>query len=466
MSKILFSFSELYDLCSGSWLSSVQPATPAVITGVFDDSRALIPGSLFIAIEGELADGHNFIRQALAKGAAGLIVEKAPDAALLAELRDKSLPCLQVKDSLVAFQQLAGAWRQKFPELQVLAITGSSGKTSCKELCAAILEHNFPGKVLKTEGNTNNHYGVPRNLLRISENTAYAVLELGSNHHGEISELARLVDPQYSLISNIGPAHLEYFGDLQGVATEKASLFAETAKEGTAIYPQQSTGLTTMQNAAKGKKQLSFGDCPEADIRAEYLGLCKDKFRIRLSWKDSAESYEFDWKLPGKHQALNAAATAAFGSAIKLDKEQIIAALQNCSPSQGRMQLFEKDGIIWCNDAYNANPASTKAALLSFAEICQNTEKVVLILGDMRELGKHSAAEHLKVLQLAKEKFPDARIVTVGKEIANAAKELQLENFPDADTIKADVLPSIKVGAKVLLKASNGVGLHRLVISG
>ena len=462
MGSLFFSWEELAENTGGEWLIAPEAGScNAGVTSVFDDSRAVVPGALFVATVGELADGHQYLGQALDAKAAAICLERMPDERLLQRMRSAGIPCLQVKHGLAAFQRLAQAHRQKFPELMELAITGSCGKTSTKELCAAVLEQRWPGRVLKTLGNTNNHYGVPRNLFRLTSETAVAVLEMGSNHPGEIAHLVSLAPPQVGLVCNIGQAHLEFFHDLRGVATEKGALLAGTDEQGWVIFPREAEGYDILLENAVKRRCLTFGSSLDADVRSEYLGLQNGLFRVRLSWRDSGVSREFSWQLGGAHQALNAAAAAAAGTAFGLTPDEIIRGLQNCVLPGKRMEVREIDGITWCNDAYNSNPDSARAALDWFAELSASAAKRVLILGDMRELGGNAAKAHLELLQKARRDFPEARIISVGALCAEAAQTLALEHFPDTDTAKAALKGTFSPGTWILLKASNGVQLYR-----
>ena len=242
------SFAELEKATCGRWL--VAPGSmDSGVERLTDDSRTLVPGELFIAIKGELTDGRMYLPSALEKGAGCLLVQDDPPPSVLQAASASGCPCLKVEDSLAAYQQLALWHRAQFPQARILAITGSCGKTSTKEMCAAILEEHFPGGVLKTAGSTNNHFGVPRNLYRIDGTTRVAVIEMGTNHPGEIASLVRLAPPEVGVVCNIGEAHLEFFHDLAGVAREKSSIFKGILPGGTAVYPAAATGAEILRAA-------------------------------------------------------------------------------------------------------------------------------------------------------------------------------------------------------------------------
>ncbi len=465
MSAVFFSWSDLLSLLSGNWLlpPSVSVTVPGV-SGISDDSRDLLRGNLFVAIVGETADGHRFLPQAVAAGAAAVCVETAPEPEIRQLLHENACPCLQVADSLAAFQTLAQASARKFPQLQILAITGSSGKTSTKEMCATLLEQRWPGQILKTLGNTNNHFGLPRNLLRLNSNHRLAVLEMGSNHPGEIARLATLAPPQVGLVCNIGAAHLEFFHHHQGVAKEKGDLLALTAKDGIAIFPEEAPGREILQEKAGRRKSLTFGGSANADVRCEYLGVdTAGLTSLRLSWKDNREKYEFQWKIGGAHQALNAAAAAAAATAFGLTAPEIIAGLQNCTLPEQRMQIVPQDEeVFWANDAYNSNPDSAAAALAWFAEVSRQAKQRILILGEMRELGESAPQAHAHLLHQAQKTFPEAEIITVGNLMAEAAKNAQVAHFPDVDALLTTLPKKFPPHTWILLKASNGVKLYTL----
>ncbi|MFA6814692.1 MAG: RdgB/HAM1 family non-canonical purine NTP pyrophosphatase [Lentisphaeria bacterium] len=461
---LFFTWKELQEITHGHWL--IQPETSPIsgINAVLDDSRICTPGSLFVAISGDLTNGHSYLKNAVLHGARAICVEETPNAETMAFLQSEHCPCIQVPDSLTAFQKLAMAHRTKFPDLQLLAITGSCGKTSVKEMCAAILDQHWPGQVLKTLGNTNNHYGVPRNLLRITPATSVAVIELGSNHPGEIASLSELVLPQIGVVCNIGHAHLEFFHDLRGVAEEKGQLLTAIQNRGTAIFPADAAGRDILEEKAVGHPHITFGKNSNADICGEYLGETAEGLpQIRLTWKNPKFYIEFTWNIPGEHQAINAAAAAAVGTAMGIEPEEIIRGLQQCKLPDQRMQIIEHNGITWANDAYNANPDSMAAALSWFHTISKNAPKRLLILGEMRELGEKSPALHQAILEKAKKLFPHDRILTVGREMTQAAKNLQLENYPDIITVRKILHNNLITGEFILLKGSNGVKLFKLL---
>lgn len=453
---MFFGNNEIVLATHGEWL--LPPGCEGV-EDVLDDSRKVGKGSLFVAVVGELADGHNYLRQAAEAGAAAVCVQRRPDDSIMDLLQEKKCGCLLVKDGLLAFQSLANANRMRYPDLPVLAVTGSCGKTSTKEMCAAVLEARWPGRVVKTIGNTNNHFGVPRNLLRIDETTGAAVIEAGSNHPGEIASLGKIIMPSSAVISCIGAAHLEFFHDLQGVAEEKGDIFEASSTEGVAIIPADCAGRDLLVKHAGKRRIISFGLCENADVRAFYGGQTGNGYELTLLRKDTGESITFEWAIGSECQAGNAAAAAAAGIAFGLELKEIAAGLQKCRLPGARMSQSEVNGVHWVNDAYNANPDSMLASLKWFKEISRNAPRRLIVIGDMRELGESEGKAHEQILAEAVKLFPDDTIVTVGTVFAPYAEKLSIEHYSD---VEAASTMKIEVGTWVFLKASYGTGLYKL----
>jgi len=465
MSDLFFSWQDLARITEGTWLLPPSSLRTGV-NAVQDNSRELRPGALFVAIAGELTDGHRYILPAVQAGAAALCVQRDLTAEERSAAEAAGCGCLRVADGLVAFQALARAHRLKFPALPVLGITGSCGKTSTKELCAAVLEQRWPGRVLKTIANTNNHFGVPRNLLRITRETAAAVIEMGSNHPGEIVTLAKMAMPQHGLICSIGAAHLEFFQDLRGVAEEKGDLLAMSALDGVAIIPVEAEGIDILRAHAAPRRIITFGAAAEADMRCEYLGQRKGGYGLALTRRDNGERVELTWHIGGEHQARNAAGAAAVGMIYGLSLAEIAKGLQQCVLPDDRMAECERQGIHWVNDAYNAGPDSMRASITWFAEISRQVTTRILLLGDMLELGDHCEAAHRDLLRWVREKMPDARVITVGPHMAAAAATLGLEHYPDTAMAKAALAGRFPKGSWVFLKASHGIHLEKFLPDG
>lgn len=460
------SFAELEKATCGRWL--VAPGSmDSGVERLTDDSRTLVPGELFIAIKGELTDGRMYLPSALEKGAGCLLVQDDPPPSVLRAASASGCPCLKVEDSLAAYQQLALWHRAQFPQARILAITGSCGKTSTKEMCAAILEEHFPGGVLKTAGSTNNHFGVPRNLYRIDGATRVAVIEMGTNHPGEIASLVRLAPPEVGVVCNIGEAHLEFFHDLVGVAREKSSIFKGILPGGTAVYPAAATGAEILRAAVPdGARILAFGNSSGADLEYEYLGEEDGLFRLRLKWRSSGEERLVRWRLGGAHSASNGACAALAATAFGCTPDEVVAGLQRCVLPGERMEVVERAGVHWVNDAFNANPTSMRAAIEWFCEVKPKGARAILALGDMLELGGDVVQIHKAVLEFARKRFPEACIVAVGSAMCSAAKALvedgRLISCGDVEEARTRLMSIARDGDWILLKSSHGIGLTKL----
>lgn len=463
-----FSWNELVELTGGCWLQSPAGKPSGGIADITDDSRNVSAGALFVAVPGTFSDGHRHVAAAVADGAAAVCIQHPLDPAAEAALQRTRTPCLQVADTLIAFQELARAHRRRIPDLAVIAVTGSCGKTSTKEMLAAILETAWPDRVLKTEGNTNNHFGVPRNLLRLRSGHRAAVIELGSNHSGEIGRLAAVTAPDIGVITNIGRAHIESFGDLAGVAREKGSLFAALPERGTAVLPADAPHREILSALAGTRTVLQFGADPAAAVQSRYLGVCDNGYRIRLTWHATGATREFLWDWGGNHQACNAAAAAAAATALGLDPDTVVAGLRASRLPQMRMEIRVKPPAVhWVNDAYNANPDSMRASILWFREISSAAaaSRRILVLGDMLELGSASGTAHRELLAWIRGELPDADLVPVGVAMRAAAAELNLDAVSDAAAARTVLRDRLQPNTWVLLKGSRAVGLEAVLPS-
>lgn len=320
MKNPTFTGKELAEATRGSWRDG---RLPAEAVAVYTDTRVAGEGRLFLALPGEKFDAHDYLAQAVAAGAGGLCIrrdraEKLPEPC--------PVPVLEVDDTLAAYQKIANFHRRRFPELKLVAVTGSVGKTSVKEIVRAILTAaSSPEAVLYTEGNTNNQIGVPQNLLRLNSRHRYAVIEMGTNHHGEIEPLSRMAEPLASLVNSIAPCHLEFLGSLEGVAREKSHIFCGLPESGAAVIPADGPAVEVLETAAESYRVFRFGeDVSRCDVAARYLGGTLEGSRFELSFR-TGERFTLEWALTGRHQARNAAAAAALAVAIGIPPETIAA---------------------------------------------------------------------------------------------------------------------------------------------
>ena len=449
---MLFRYEEILEATRGSSVNSFNgPGIDLVTT----DSRQKSANSLFIAIPGEKFDGHDYLADALKNGAILLCIEEKS----LSKL-PPGAPAVVVESTVAAYQRLASFHRKRWGG-KTIALTGSSGKTSTKEMLRAIFEQVY-GKehVLATEGNTNNQIGVPQNLLRLTPEHKICIIEMGTNHPGEIEPLSAAVEPDAALIVSIGRCHLEHLGSLEGVAREKAHIFHHLQPGGTAVIPAGAAGFELMVRAAGEHSKLFFG--PGADFESLYRGGNIRGSSFELIEKRTGKTVIVEWALSGVHQAANAAGAAALASSFGIQLPEIAAGLARCSLPGMRMKLTEHGGAQWLNDAYNANPDSMKATLNWLSEFADSS-KLLLVLGDMREVGELSESVHEEILRLALKRFPDARIAAIGPFMTHAADRIQsmrILPFPDSSTAAEAVREMVRPGDLVFLKASRGTRLE------
>ncbi len=382
---------------------------PAWVSGVATDTRQLQPGDLFVALQGQ-RDGHEFLAAAAAAGAAAALVQRYQP--------DLALPQWVVPDPLTVLGELAAAWRRQF-DLPVLALTGSSGKTTVKELLAASLAATgLP--VLATTGNLNNHIGVPLTLLRLRAEHRYAVIELGANHPGEIAALVRLVQPDVALVNNAGPAHLAGFGSLDGVARAKAEIYAGLKPGGVAVINADDAYAPLWLAQTTSWRQVRFGLEAEAEVRGRALaGQLTEAGLGHTAQVDTPEgTFVLQLALGGLHNVRNALAATAMAWAVGVPLDAIAQGLASVRPVRGRLAGQRlADGGWLIDDTYNANPASVRAAIAVLASL---PGPRWLVLGDLGELGPEAVQLHQDLGQAARAAGLE-RLLTVGPLSAAAA---------------------------------------------
>jgi UDP-N-acetylmuramoyl-tripeptide--D-alanyl-D-alanine ligase len=374
----------------------------AVISSVSIDTRTLQLGDLYVAINGKNFDGHDFIAKAELAGASALLVE---------HLVDTDLPQIIVPDTRIGLAELARLWRQK-SQAQIIAVTGSNGKTTVKEMLAAILSVN--ANVLATKGNLNNDIGVPLTLLRLNETHRYAVIEMGANHAGEIAFSSRYALADVAIINNVGAAHLEGFGSIHGVAQAKGEIISGLSPQGTAILNKDDEFYPLWQELAETRKIISFGFVADADISATEINsrIENNQFTTSFNLMTATQSLPVSLKLAGQHNVKNALAATAACLALGIPLTQIKQGLESLSPVTGRLQPWvSRYGNIVIDDSYNANPGSLKVAL---EVLSQCTGEKWLILGAFGELGENSIAIHREIGALCKS-FGVKRLFSVGE---------------------------------------------------
>lgn len=412
---------------------------------VTTDTRHCPAGSIFFALRGDHFNGNQFARQALEKGCAYAVID---DPALDDKSNDR---LILVPDTLVALQTLAAHHRQQMG-IPVIQITGTNGKTTTKELCAAVLQQKY--RTLFTEGNLNNHIGVPLTLLRLTAAHEIAIIETGANHVGEIATLAAIVRPNFGVITNVGKAHLEGFGSFEGVKRTKGELydFLRTQPEGSIFLHIDDPHLSEM---AKGLPAFTYGRLQSAaDVKGEAKG--KGAF-LELHWEAATgELITASTQLIGTYNIANALAAVAMGRRFGIEDAEIAKALTEYTPSNNRSELKRTATNELIIDAYNANPTSMAAALSNFKQIAHPHK--LAIIGEMRELGATSKEEHERVVQQLQTMGCPAYLV--GKEFAAYAHFFPW--FENVELLKEHLYSHPLTEQLILIKGSNGTRLFQL----
>jgi UDP-N-acetylmuramoyl-tripeptide--D-alanyl-D-alanine ligase len=447
-----------------AWAAGARIAVPGgPFEGAFTDSRKPVPRALFVALRGENFDGSAFVAQAVQGGAAGVLVPA--DALEKARLQAGSAAVLTAPDTGRALGGLAAAWRRRLPALNVICITGSTGKTSTKELVAEVLA--AAGPTLKTDGNLNNEIGVPLTLLRLSEEHRYAAIECGMNHLGEIARLAQWVDPDVGLVTNVGPVHLEGCGSLEGVAHAKGELF-HALRDGAAAVANADDARVLAQARLSRRRLVTFGAAFGSDVRLISAHHGGPGLRVELEFGGARRMAEL--KLIGTHNGYNAAAAAAVGVALGLPADLILGGLANATTPGRRMRPVPlPNGALLIDDCYNANPSSTKAALLTLTHLVRGKGRAIAVLGDMLELGHTELDLHRDVgrfaagagLSLLVCFGSRAKALGEGAEEAGLAAE-SIESTDDpAEAVKL-VQDRVRPEDVVLVKGSRGMKMERI----
>jgi UDP-N-acetylmuramoyl-tripeptide--D-alanyl-D-alanine ligase len=432
--------------CGGS-LVGADRAFAAVTT----DTRKLAAGELFVALRGPNFDGNAYLGEAAARGAAGAIAEHAGP---------EGLPVIVVDDALVALQRAAQAWRARLT-LPLVAVAGSNGKTTTKEMIAAILEGCGP--TLATAGNLNNHIGVPLTLLRLTADHRHAVIEMGANHAGDVTQLAGFAMPQIGIVTNAGAEHLEGFGSLEGAARAEGELFAALGRDGTAIL-NADDGFAALWRDMTVARIVSFGLGAKADFTAREIrtAVGSGGFSTRFVLVTPQGETAVELHLAGKHNVINAIGAAAAASAAGATLDAIAAGLARMRPVQGRLQRRAAHGGGWIiDDSYNANPSSLQAAIDVLEAV---GGRRFLVLGEMAELGTFARDAHLEAGRYARAHGVE-RLFAIGE-----ATRLAVESFgagaawyADADSLAAAVAGELAADVCVLVKGSRMNRLERVV---
>lgn len=414
------------------------------IRGMIHDARRVEPGNLFCALPGEHRDGHEFLDQARDNGA---------EAALVSREVGDALPQLVVDDVREAMGLIARAWRDRLG-VTVVGITGSNGKTTVKEMTAAILATQ--GATLSTQGNYNNEIGVPLTLARLDASHRFAVVEMGCNRPGDIAYLAGIARPDVGVVTNAGPAHLERLGSVEGVARTKGEMFSALPAEGTAVINADDDYAGLWREMAGDRRIISFGMAGAANVSGVLSG---GLARVHTPSGD----FEFAPALPGRHNFYNAMAATAAAVALDLPLSDIARALAGVKSLPGRLQIrSHPDGWQVIDDTYNANPASLYAALQVLSEA--DGEDHWLILGDMAELGDAANRLHAEMGQAASD-FGIKRLFTIG-DLGRASSDAfdgDSRHFESHDALAQTLAAELHAGVTCLVKGSRSMGMERVV---
>jgi UDP-N-acetylmuramoyl-tripeptide--D-alanyl-D-alanine ligase len=429
-------------------MNGILHGSDAVFAGVSTDTRSLLPGQLFFALQGPNFDGATFVETAKEKGAA---------AAVVARQCDTDLPQIVVEDTRQALGQLAQAWRDSL-DTRVVAVTGSNGKTTLKAMTAACLSEL--GRTLSTRGNLNNDIGLPLMMFELDRRHAFAVLELGANHHGEIAYLTRLLNPNVAIISNAGPAHLEGFGSIEGVARAKGEILHNSARLTDAVLNAEDRYFDYWSGLAASVRVTSFGLGDYADVYATEIDVTVTGSRFRLHAGD--DSVPVKLAFAGPHNVLNACGAAAVAMQVGASLEQVARGLEKARPVAGRLRpLAGMRGCTIFDDSYNANPTSTIAA----ARFLGGLEgDAWLVLGDMGELGIETEALHREVGAEALSAGVD-RLLATGEAMKSAVAAFgdRGEWFENVDDLVAELRESVDSRVNLLIKGSRFMRMERVV---
>jgi UDP-N-acetylmuramoyl-tripeptide--D-alanyl-D-alanine ligase len=437
---------------------SISQAGARMVGGYSIDSRTVAPGELFFAVRGERLDGHDFVAAALARGAVAAVVSRGrvaslPDVAL-------AVPLLITEDPLIALQALAAHVRRQWGR-RLVAVSGSAGKTTTKEAIAAALGAKF--NVLKSQGNFNNGYGLPLQLLRLKAEHEFAVIEMGMNHPGEIAALARIAAPDWGVVTNVGTAHIENFADGQaGIARAKLELVAALPSTGVAFLNCDDPYVSQFGREFPGRV-VYFGAGPCAD--PQLLGVAEDLAGLHVRYRAGDRNGEFTLHLLGAHNASNALAGLTVALEAGVDLQAAVAALESLAAGPNRGEAIEIAGATILNDCYNSNPEALRSMIRTLA--ARPARRRILVAGEMLEMGEHGPALHAACGKAAVEAGLDL-VVGVGgnaEHLAAAACTggIAALFLPHAEAAGRWLLQNIEPGDVVLVKGSRGVHLERAI---
>jgi UDP-N-acetylmuramoyl-tripeptide--D-alanyl-D-alanine ligase len=445
----------------------VLPYAPTDLEGVSIDSRTLSKGNIFFAIKGENLDGHNFVSQAIEKGAS-LVVIAESKAGDFTQIALDSVPFILVSDTKKALQKLALWYRKKFSP-KVIAVTGTNGKTTTKDMIACVLAEKY--KVLKSPKSYNNQIGLPLTLFQLNPKIEVLTVELGTTNLGEIANLTQIALPHVGVITNIGPAHLETFGSLERIAKAKFELLDEMSFDGVSVLNIDDKVIQKRGKKEK-RKTLTYALENEADYQAGDIKFSDEgfvSFSVGAYRNTPLQQFPIQLKLLGEHNIYNALAAFVCGELLGVEREKIREALEEYSPSELRMELVKIGGIRIINDAYNANPVSMKNALLTLDRM-ENKGRKIAVLGDMLELGEKEIDFHKEIGSFVAQSKVDL-LLTVGELsnlIASQALNSRMDNkniisFHNNSDLSSYLKENLVDGDLILFKGSRKMKLEEVV---
>ncbi len=440
-------------------LSKAAAATNSKLTGediIFSgcstDSRTIEAGNLFIALKGELFDGHDYVTVAEENGASSLMLER--------KVNDIMKPLLQAEDTRKAMGLLARSWREEI-SVPLVAITGSNGKTTVKEMVSSILSE--VSEVHATSGNLNNDIGVPLTLFGLDKKHKYAVIEMGANHPGEIEWLTAIARPNVAVITQCAPSHLEGFGTIEGVAKAKAEIYSGLESSGTAIINNDDPFAAFWKETCQQNKQLTFGIASsDADIRAEKIIFSTETATVNFDLIFNQDKIDIQLPLSGNHNVMNALAAAACCLGLDVPLTVIKSGLEKMLPVKGRLQIKKgKHGSTLIDDTYNANPSSLNAAINVLSEYDGSR---YLVLGDMGELGETAIQHHIEAGESAKSSGING-LFTIGELSINAMQSFgdDAYHFESYESLEKALLDILGEDTTILIKGSRYMHMDKVV---
>ena len=452
----MFTLNEIVKATSANIYKEEKKEFSAIVT----DTRKISEGVLFVALKGERFNGEDFAAEALEKGAAGVVLSEACDKK---QLEKCAGTVLQVEDTLAAYQLMTKAWRDKFPQIPVVAITGSNGKTTTKDLTAAVL--SAKGAVLKTQANFNNEIGLPLTLLGLKKEHTAAVVEIGMRGFHQIEALAPIASPQIGIVTNVGETHMELLGSLENIAKAKQELVEAIPAGGTVILNADNKYVAGMRSAAKeGVKVMTFGLEQEADVKGEAIHTEGNVTKFMVTYAN--ERHEYEVNMVGRHNVYNTLAAIAAGFAMGLTPVEVREGLSHLEATKMRFELQQVKEWNVVNDAYNASPMSMTAAINTLSELTKGRK--IAVLGDMLELGSVSEEAHLHVGEEVAEHGFTALVTRgeMGEFIAKGAENKGMTavyRCASHEEAAEKLHELLQPGDTLLFKGSRGMTMEKII---